>query len=444
MKIAITVPFHRVSVFLTPIQLYSDKNIPGAEGAMSKARKIIEHFTKSTQAMKKLLNFQQTSNLAIYNSKGYIPKKLLQDVITRWWSTYRALKRLRLLRVAINSLREAEEVDCPSLTDEQWAVLHQIEIALKMMATWQRLLEGDKYPTGSLVVMAIYQIRAHYVKVLNSEQTEEPVKRLCKILLEDFDERYVQEEGHEGKVRFSREPETGKGNRYVGVHPSLFIAAYLDPRVRKGLKTWMVPEQFSDLRSLVLDLMVDVAKANGTDDDAEVNEGRAVTNDTGGMGFAFDGAFDFDSDSESNNASTEENIRIRCEAQLSAYELSSHMAMKDAEGNYNDPLQQFWKPNASQYPELAVLAKEYLPSQATSAPSERIWSRAGRVIAAKRSCIDPEVTTSTIFVQENSRLIRKHWNELMPGKDLVESYLLPPFEDKDENGDAIDVGQGDD
>ena len=408
---------------------------------MAKARKIIEYFDKSTQAMKKLLDFQRTSNLEIYSSKGYIAKKLLQDVITRWWSTYRALKRLRLLRVAINSLREAGDVDCPSLTDEQWAVLHQIEIALKMMATWQRLLEGDKYPTGSLVVMAIYQIRAHYVRVLNSEQTEEPVKRLCKLLLEDLDERYVPEEGHEGKVRFTRDPETGHRNRYVGVHPSLFIAAYLDPRVRKGLKTWMVPEQFNNLRSLILDLMVDVAKSNGTDDAEAVNEGP---NDTGGMGFAFDGAFDYDSDSESNNASTEESIRIRCVAQLSAYELSSRMLMKDEKGKYNDPLQQFWKPNASQYPELAVLAKEYLPSQATSAPSERIWSRAGRVIAAKRSCIDPEVTTSTIFVQENSRLIRKHWNELMPGKDLEESYLLPPFKDEDENGDPIDVGQNDD
>jgi hypothetical protein len=48
---------------------------------------------------------------------------------------------------------------------EQWVlVLEQIEITLKKIATWQRILEGEKYPTGSLVVLlvlAIYATRAH-------------------------------------------------------------------------------------------------------------------------------------------------------------------------------------------------------------------------------------------------------------------------------------------
>ena len=62
---------------------------------MSKARKIVEYFNKSTQQTSKLLNFQKESNLAIYSGHGFCTKKLLQDIITRWWLLYCMLKWLR-------------------------------------------------------------------------------------------------------------------------------------------------------------------------------------------------------------------------------------------------------------------------------------------------------------------------------------------------------------
>ena len=417
---------------------------------MSRARKIIEYFSKSTQATNKLLEYQESCNMGLYGKEDWKPLRLLQDVVTRWWSTYRALKRLRLCKEAIISLKAHGEIDCELLDDDQWTVLHQIEIALRMMATWQRLLEGDEYPTGSLVVMAAFQIRRHYVDVLNCDATAAPVKELVTILLKDFDEfRYSPPAGHEGKVRFAREVETGFRNRYLSVHPYLFIAAFLDFHCRKGLeRKWMVPEQYQDLRAWILDLMVDVAKeanAKSTDgEDGNEEEAEASSeSEEMGEGFAFAGAFDYDEDDQNNNdAGNEESIRIRCEAQLAAYELLNPMPMQDAEGKYTDPLKR-WKEVAPQFPELAKLAQEFLSIPATSAPSERIWSRAARVITAKRSCIDPEVTSRTMFVQENSFLICKHWNELMPGKSLDEHFIPPTFQDVDENGNATDVGQND-
>ena len=414
---------------------------------MAKARKLIEYFTKSTQATKKLLKYQEDCNLGLYGVEGYIPKRLIQDAITRWWSTYRALKRLRLLKPALVALSLNQEVDCTLLEDDQWIVLEQIEDALRMMATWQRLLEGDKYPTGSLVVMAIFQIRKHFVKVLSNPNTKEPVKRLVETLLKDFDEkRYIPEA--EGKVRFTREVQIGARNRYVSVHPNFFIAAFLDPRCRKGLeKHWMIPEQYDDLRAMILDLMVDVAKATNPNTNDNGGEGGSngeaqVSSKSEDTSFAFLGAFDFDDDAAANDDEvTDENIRIRCEAQLKAYELVEQLPIKEG-GKFNDPLKR-WKQLAHQFPELATLAREYLCIPATSASSERIWSRAARVVTAKRSCIDPIVTSRIMFVEENTSLIRKHWDELMPGVPLTEFLLPPSFEDKDENGDPIDAGQND-
>jgi hypothetical protein len=103
---------------------------------------------------------------------------------------------------------------------------------------WQRILEGEKYPIGLLVVSAIYAICVYYVDVLNSPHAQEPVKGLTKTLLEDFDKCYHPPAGNVGKVKFTCRPETGERNCYTGVHPYFFIAAFLDPRTRnqKGVE----------------------------------------------------------------------------------------------------------------------------------------------------------------------------------------------------------------
>ena len=51
------------------------------------------------------------------------------------------------------------------------------------------------------------------------------------------------------------------------------------------------------------------------------------------------------------------------------------------DGEFTDPLK-WWKENQNKYPTAAGVAKEYLATPATSAPLERIWSRAARVLTA--------------------------------------------------------------
>ena len=428
----------------------SDKNIPGANMAMSKARKIVEYFSKSTQQTSKLLKFQKESNLQAYSGHGFRPLKLLQDVVTRWWSSYRMLKRLRLLKPALMCLHSAKEITCDMLETEQWVVLEQIEITLKKIATWQRILEGEKYPTGSLVVSAIYAIRAHYVNILNSEHALEPVKSLTRTLLEDFDKRYHPPADNVGKVKFTEKPETGERNRYTGVHPYFFYAAFLDPSVRKGLRMMMVPVQLEELREMILARMINVAlekethNNNNDRNEANSNDKPTGTGASDGIDFAFEGLFDHSDDDGDlgmllGRNTNEESIRIRCKNQLDNYELTASMKMRDNEGNFNDALK-YWAANESQSPELAQLAKEFLTIPATSAPSERVWSRAARVIRAKRSHLNPDVTARMMFAQENSELIREHWKVLQPDVPFLEYYLPPPV---DEDGNPIDVGQND-
>ena len=140
-----------------------------------------------------------------------------------------------------------------------WVVLEQIEITLKKIATWQRILEGEKHTTGSLVVSATYATHAHFVKILESEHAQEPVNSLTRSLLEHFDKRYHPLADNVGKVNFTKRPETGECNHYTGVHPYFFIAEFLDSRTRKGLRMVMVPDQCGELCVMILAGTIDVA-----------------------------------------------------------------------------------------------------------------------------------------------------------------------------------------
>jgi hypothetical protein len=152
---------------------------------MKKARDIVHYFNKSTQASKKLKDQQQESSLAKYGGQ---PKIILHDVKTRWWSTYRMLKRLRFLQKAISHYIIDNPEASDTLTAQEWKVCHQqIKITLKTMAFWQRVLEGDKHVTGSVVPVAIYTICQSFLQFIASQAADPVVKQLTRNMLNSFD-----------------------------------------------------------------------------------------------------------------------------------------------------------------------------------------------------------------------------------------------------------------
>jgi hypothetical protein len=64
----------------------------------------------------------------------------------------------------------------------------------------------------------------------------------------------------------------------------------------------------------------------------------------------------------------------------------------------SDPLQ-WWKTNQSLFPILANLATRiYLAVQAASAPSERVFSTASRILSDIKSRLNPEMSGKMLFV----------------------------------------------
>lgn len=448
---------------------FTDKNIPGADGAMKAARDTCEWFNKSTQGVSILLQFQDSSDIQRYVENGKA-LNVIQDVITRWWSSWRMLKRLRFLKPAIMSLKVTGRINCDTPSDDQWIILYQIEVALEPMAKFQRMLEGQCYVTGSMVVFAVWRVRLEYMAVIGCEDTLEPVRKLTEILLKDFNQRYMPADVS-GKVQYTSEVELGFMNRHVGVHPFYFVAAFLDPRMKGILHSnhgtssnqqefIMVDAEYEKLKSDVLAIMVsetkDIEKKKKNDGDkkgatkankaAGEDEEEAITppakrrklNDVmfGGMGRM---NVDKVTPQKKKNDTT---IRIECQKELDLFIVAKGVPIIDEKGDYVNPLE-WWMKHEDEFPVLAYMAQAYLSIPATSAPSERIWSRAAQVYTANRSRLDPDIASGIIFTKENLPLLRKHWAVLTKNrKDMPPLHLsgLPMPEPEDDEA-HIDVGQ---
>ncbi|KAL3793494.1 hypothetical protein ACHAWO_002105 [Cyclotella atomus] len=141
---------------LNALIAFNDENVPGADGVMKKCRALVEYFNKSTQATSELLKVQRQ----LKHYENMIAVGVVQDVVTRWWSTIRTLQRLLRLRKALRTMNIDDTLADDMLpTDEQWVIIEQICDCLHTMSKFQQVLEGGKFVTASLVIVAVFRIQ---------------------------------------------------------------------------------------------------------------------------------------------------------------------------------------------------------------------------------------------------------------------------------------------
>ena len=127
------------------------------------------------------------------------------------------------------------------------------------------------------------------------------------------------------------------------------------------------------------------------------------------------------------------------------------MKMQNIEKKYNCPLS-WWKLSDHRFKNLERLAVKYLAIPAMSSPSERIWSRAARVLTVKRNRMSEEVTSAMMYCRENRELLHKYYAEIARERmhcddhHLIEKQkaLLPTFENEEDAESKIDLGVDED
>ena len=109
----------------------------------------------------------------------------------------------------------------------------------------------------------------------------------------------------------------------------------------------------------------------------------------------------------------ETNLLNQCQVEMEAYlaDQGIKLRKKDNKKEYNDPLD-WWKQHENKYPTVAALAEKFLCIPASSAPSERIWSRTSQVVSIRRACLGEDVASGIVFVKENMEILKKYYTEV--------------------------------
>ena len=95
-------------------------------------------------------------------------KKLRQDIVTRWNSTYLMLERALLFRHAFSRLQDVDDDYklCP--LEEEWQRVEKIAEFLRPFYDMTLLFSGSKYPTANLYFPNVWKIQCLLNKEANS------------------------------------------------------------------------------------------------------------------------------------------------------------------------------------------------------------------------------------------------------------------------------------
>ena len=64
---------------------------------------------------------------------------------------------------------------------------------------------------------------------------------------------------------------------------------------------------------------------------------------------------------------------------------------------------EWWFESKKRYPRLCELSLKYLCIPATSVAPERVFSKGGEIVSAKRSCLKPKNVNQLIFLNKNHK-----------------------------------------
>ena len=103
-----------------------------------------------------------------------------------------------------------------------------------------------------------------------------------------------------------------------------------------------------------------------------------------------------DEDASGDEGEAEEDETVEIEDELKAYLELPQLKCKTEQEAID-----WWVDKSKRFPNLAVMARQYLGCPATSATVERLFSRVGIAFSAKRKSSDPATVADLMFANAN-------------------------------------------
>jgi len=222
--------------------LKSQTKIPQMVAA---ARRIITHFNHSGIAQQQLKSIRQELNLPNH--------QLVQDVSTRWNSTYYLMERLLEQKRAV-SLYITEHESLNNLTPSQWELMEQ---CIKLLKPFEEI---TKITSSS--ISCISEVIPHVITLLKYLEKEETADRTPNLL------RMRSSLQNELKRRFKFD----ENDKYL-------VATFLDPRFKTSF-LGLVQTERARQKILLEALKMSCGESSSTDDDSSPLRKKRNTNET--------------------------------------------------------------------------------------------------------------------------------------------------------------------
>ena len=316
-----------------------------------RVKDIVSYFHRSIKASDELEKIQKQLSLPEH--------RLIQDVETRWNSTYFMFERYIEQHTAITTALCLLNQNSLCISNDELEVIKAMIMALKPFEIATRELSCEKHVSVSKVIPLIWQLQG-----------------VCSSSVESNS--------------FSRQLNSELRNRFTGLEKSyvLAVATLCDPRFKKIA---FIDAQAIDQaeRRMVNEMstspQIDINAVLATDEPSDID-----TEENKDLWTAFDNRVTERTASLASRQTSQ--IDITLETKL--YFNEPNLPRKD------NPLM-WWKDHENKYPSIAKLALKYLCISATSVPSERLFSKAGEVVSKKRNRIKPKNVDMMLFLNQD-------------------------------------------
>ncbi|XP_049877872.1 zinc finger BED domain-containing protein 4-like [Pectinophora gossypiella] len=337
---------------------------------INKVKNIVSHYKKSVKATEKLVSYQKQNGISA-------PKKVLQDVATRWNSTLKMLERFVELEDAIKATMALMDERWESLTPDEWRICRELCTVLKPFHQLTETMSGERYVSGSQILILTRGLMSALNQML--QITEDP-------LVEDFVDTL-----HEVTKRTisSLRAETGRRFANLECSKTIGITTMLDPRFK--LHVFQSQIYAAEAKKSVTELVTGlIRRTEATRQPERVEEPELAEPAAKKPRFDIWGEYDIIIQAARPEGTPHSQAILEVQRYLDLPPL----------GRVEDPLQ-WWHTFQHSYPHLAVLARKKLNFLATSVPCERLFSKAGNILNERRTRLGVRKVQQLLFLNFN-------------------------------------------
>lgn len=341
--------WRHVWCFAHSLNLAVQKAIKEIQEVKEKVSGIVRHFKKSSTAAGKLKSIQE--------QLGYSPPLvLIQDVVTRWNSTFEMFQRVLDLKIPLSTAL-AETNYNEYLTNNDWIIITRACELLKPFKEITTEISSEKSVSISKIVVLSKSLIKYCNKIKVEYNTCMQISNMIDVLVSEVDTRF----------------------RSLELNPLYAESTILDPRFKNY--GFLHQYAFSEGKKSLINKAATVNIVNNTQVTSLPNQ-------------ADDDSIWNDFDSEVVSIVQSSNPTAAFIVELDKYLHEPLLSRRE------DPLV-WWKLNQYVYPRLFKFVKKRFCIMGTSVPCERIFSKAGQTITKKRSRLTSSKFEQMIFLNFN-------------------------------------------